>query len=220
LPSLIIATGEIVVDHGGELGPVRGDDRDGQRSRGLRPLEGREHVGRAAARTDADDCVARGHADFLDRARTGASVVLGGLSRLTRQPGSCDERDDLARLRREGRLALVGVEGRDRTGGARPDVDQPTARAEALDDRVDRGGELPRNRADGRRHGRVLAVHQLDELARRAHRVVDVLPARLGDEAFQAGSSLARRHWRSLSVRMVGGQYQLRACSTVVLLFG
>src|SRR4030095_3078548 len=50
---------------------------------------------------------------------------------------------------------------------------------------------------------------QRDQLARRASGVVDIHAARFRDEAFQASSSLARRHWRSLSARAAGGQYQL-----------
>ena len=79
----------------------------------------------------------------------------------------------------ERRAALGRVDHREPAGAAGADVDQPAAALQALDDRVDRGGERRRGGADRGRDPCVLVVDQLDELDRREQ--VDVRVARVRD---------------------------------------
>ena len=156
---------DLVIDELGERRVGRRHDGARERAGGGSRLDRSDDERRAPARADAQHGVGCGHGCVGDRQRTRLGVVLGcvalggGL-----QPLAGDDRSHPAGRKRERRLALGRIERRDRARGAGADVEQPAAAFEALDDGVDRAGDLVGRRAHGRRHRLVLVVHQLDEL--------------------------------------------------------
>ena len=123
--------------------------------------------------------------------------------------------------RREGRLALRRRRARAMPAGrAGADVDQPAAAPRAA--RRPRRSPLRRPappRADGGRNGRVLVVHQLDELAR-SSAGRSPASARRASVTSRRGSAFAQRHRRQskrAGAQVVNTIYRLDA--HVVLLF-
>ena len=175
--------------------PATAVERDRQGSGLGGSLERGEHVGRAAARADADDGVRGGDAR-APRPRAArrrrrprqprARPTRARRRRRAPRPGRARWRRSLRIPRR--RAAAM------RPDEPAPDVDEPPAGREPRDDRVDRRCELVRHRGHRGRDRRVLVVHQLDELRGRARVVVRVRAPRLGHELVQAPGSLARRH--------------------------
>ena len=174
---------DLVLHHRRELRAGRTDNADGQGAGVPRRARGRNHVRRPAARRERDHSVLRTDADACHVVDARGLVVLGRLLRHGERAGAARHYgDDGALAEAERRSALGGVDRREPPGGAGADVDEPSAAAETLCDRVDRGTERRCRRTNHTRHGRVLVIDELHELLRRAQ--VEVRPPsvpRLGD---------------------------------------
>ena len=114
-----------------------------------------------------------------------------------------DDGDDLTGPRRKRGFALGRLRLGETTGRAGSDQHEAAAAAQPLDELVDDCGDLFALCGDGSRDARVLAIHQLDQLARGAQVEVRMLRcAGLGDE-------LVTIHRASVCLRMEVGQYHL-----------
>ena len=105
--------GELVVGGARELGSLDCGQGHGQGALVGSGLERGEHVGRPAARADADDGVGRGDTELDDGTAPGGGVVLGRLALGRRKAVTGDERHDLAGRGGEGSFAFLGIELRD-----------------------------------------------------------------------------------------------------------
>ena len=85
-------------------------------------------------------------------------AALGVVLRVLAVAG--DDRDDLAGRRAERRPELGRIERGEPPRRAGADVDEPSARREARDDRIDRSRELVARSGNRGRHRRVVDVHQ------------------------------------------------------------
>ena len=140
-----------------------GAQADGNASARPGPAQRRQHIRRAAAGGDADDRVVRADGQAVHQRLALGFIVLAALHGLAQRPvAPGDIPLHLFRLDAEGGRAFGSVQHAQAAGGARAQINQPSAAPEAGVDEVDGLRDARALRAHGLRDLRVLPVHQRD----------------------------------------------------------
>jgi len=146
---------------------VSAGQADGQRPATARFGEAAEHVGRAAARGDADDAILRADVQGGDVLSAGGGVIFGAFHGGGDGPRPArDEGDDEFRRGAEGGRTFRRIEDPQPSRRPRADVDQPSARLHALRDGVNRGGDVRQFLRDSLRNAPILSVDHAHHLQR------------------------------------------------------